>query len=131
MVKSFSFIIRTDKLMEKKMKTRNYFKIALPAVMMILFFTSGVIFAQVEQKSNDELVKSMTENLKQKILLTDDQAVKVRAILSEYVSNKNATSSDLTSAQQQVENLLDNKQKMKYKIIKNEWWKNLNPVSKE
>ena len=103
-------------------------------IMMTVFmaaFLSISLFAQVEEKSNDEMVKSMTDNLKQKILLTDDQATRVRAILSEYVSNKNATDEDMKSAQQKVENLLDNKQKMKYNILKNEWWKNLKPVSKE
>ena len=103
-------------------------------IMMTVFmaaFLSISSFAQVEEKSNDEMVKSMTDNLKQKILLTDDQATRVRAILSEYVSNKNATDEDMKSAQQKVENLLDNKQKMKYNILKNEWWKNLKPVSKE
>jgi VIT1/CCC1 family predicted Fe2+/Mn2+ transporter len=103
-------------------------------IMMTVFmaaFLSISSFAQVEEKSNDEMVKSMTDNLKQKILLTDDQSTRVRAILSEYVSNKNATDEDMKSAQQKVENLLDNKQKMKYNILKNEWWKNLKPVSKE
>lgn len=112
------------------MITLKYIKSAIFILIVIFLISSGENFSQVEQKSNEELVKSMTENLKQKILLTDEQAVKIKSILSSYVSNKNAASEDLKSAQQQVENLLDNKQKMKYKIIKNEWWKNLNPVSK-
>lgn len=102
----------------------------LTSLLLVLFFTS-ISLAQVEEKSNEELVKSMSENLKQKILLNDEQTAKVKSILSEYVSNKNATDDDLKSAQQKVENLLDNKQKMKYNILKNEWWKSLKPVSKE
>ncbi|MFO7525231.1 MAG: hypothetical protein R6W68_07235 [Ignavibacteriaceae bacterium] len=113
------------------MKTSIKLTLAVLSFGFLFLATSVSLYAQVEEKSNDELVKSMTDNLKQKILLTDDQATKVRAILSEYVSNKNATSADLTSAQQKLESLLDNKQKMKYNILKNEWWKNLKPVSKQ
>ncbi|MCJ7552806.1 MAG: hypothetical protein MUO34_02875 [Ignavibacteriaceae bacterium] len=113
------------------MKTLNKINLFITITGFIFLISSATVFAQVEEKSNDELVKSMTENLKQKILLSNEQAVKVKAILSEYVSNKNATEQDLKSAQQKLENLLDNKQKMKYNILKNEWWKNLKPVSKQ
>lgn len=113
------------------MKTSNKLTFAILSFGFLFLVSSVTLYAQVEEKSNAELVKSMTDNLKQKILLTDDQATQVRAILSEYVSNKDATDEDMKSAQQKVENLLDNKQKMKYNILKNEWWKNLKPVSKE
>lgn len=112
------------------MKTLIKINLSVITVILVLLFSSAV-FAQVEEKSNEELVKSMSENLKQKILLSDDQTVKVKSILSDYVSNKNATDEDLKNAQQQVESILDNKQKMKYNILKNEWWKSLKPVSKE
>jgi hypothetical protein len=113
--------------MNAKIKINRF----LMYLFLILIFFSIPNIAQVVEKSNDEMVKSMTDNLKQKILLSDDQALKVKAILSEYVSNKNATDADLKSAQQKIENLLDKKQSMKYNILKNEWWKSLKPVSKE
>ena len=113
------------------MKTSIKLTLAILSFGFLFLVSSVTLYAQVEEKSNAELVKSMTDNLKQKILLTDDQATQVRAILSEYVSNKDATDEDMKTAQQKVENLLDNKQKMKYNILKNEWWKNLKPVSKE
>lgn len=113
------------------MKTLKRIYLLSIALGLILLVFAPSTFAQVEEKSNDELVKSMSENLKQKILLSDEQTAKVKTILSEFVSNKNATEEDLKSAQQKVESLLDNKQKMKYNILKNEWWKNLKPVSKE
>jgi carboxypeptidase C (cathepsin A) len=113
------------------MKTSIKLTLAILSFGFLFLVSSATLYAQVEEKSNDEMVKSMTDNLKQKILLSNEQAVSVKAILSEYVSNKNATNEDLKTAQQKVENLLDNKQKMKYNILKNEWWKNLKPVSKE
>lgn len=113
------------------MKTLKRIYLLSITIGLIVLISSPAAFSQVEEKSNDELVKSMSDNLKQKILLSDEQTVKVKTILSEYVSNKNATDEDLKSAQQKVESLLDNKQKMKYNILKNEWWKNLKPVSKE
>jgi hypothetical protein len=113
------------------MKTSIKLTLAILSFGFLFLVSSVTLYAQVEEKSNDEMVKSMTDNLKQKILLSNEQAVSVKAILSEYVSNKNATNEDLKTAQQKVENLLDNKQKMKYNILKNEWWKNLKPVSKE
>lgn len=112
----------------KKLKKIYFLSITIALIILV---SSPAIFSQVEEKSNDELVKSMSDNLKQKILLSDDQTAKVKSILSVYVSNKNATDEDLKTAQLQIENLLDNKQKMKYNILKNEWWKNLKPVSKE
>lgn len=113
------------------MYTENKLFRAILIVGYLFIFLSVSVSAQVEEKSNDELVKSMADNLKQKILLSDDQTAKVRTILSEYVANKNASDEELKTAQQKVENLLDNKQKMKYNILKNEWWKNLKPVSKQ
>lgn len=110
------------------MKTRNINTLTIITVFFLLIFSISA-FAQVEEKSNDEMVTSMTDNLKQKILLSDDQAAQVKTILSDYVSNKNANAEDLKNAQQKIESLLDNKQKMKYNILKNEWWKNLKPVS--
>lgn len=104
-------------------------KIALVTICLLLI--SNLSLAQVEQKSNDELVKSMVENLKQKILLNDDQASKVSSILNVYVSNKNATDSDFQNLESKIESLLDNKQKMKFNILKKDWFKSLKPVSVE
>jgi len=85
----------------------------------ILFFVFVSIFtanAQSNSKVNDEL----TLKLQQKILLTQTQAEQIKILLNDYFNNpseekRNALESKITS-------LLDSKQKMKYSIIKKDWW---------
>ena len=91
----------------------------------ILFFVFIFIFsanAQSTSKVNDDL----TLKLQQKILLTPKQADQIKIILNDYF---NAPTEEKRSAtESKIESLLDAKQKMKYSIIKKDWW---NSVTKE
>ena len=78
---------------------------------------------------NDQKINEFTSVLKQKVLLTDQQSVKVTQILSDLFikvdSNPGEKDKLIKEAQINIENLLDSKQKLKYDIIKNDLWKKL------
>lgn len=80
--------------------------------------------ARAQDKINS--VKELVITLKQKVLLNDDQTNSVEKVLIELV-NKSKSQEDKTSliieAQKKVESYLDKRQQLKYDIIKNEWWK--------
>lgn len=85
----------------------------------ILFFLFGFIFsanAQSTSKTKDDL----TLKLQQKILLTQKQVEQINTLLSDYF--KNPTNEEQKSIESKLESLLDSRQKMKYSIIKKEWW---------
>jgi hypothetical protein len=92
------------------------------SVICIVFWTSVLINAQKDIHSAENLAL----RLQQKVLLTDEQTNKVKEIISEYI--KNPDENNLNSARLKVEALLNEKQKAKYEIIKNDWW---NGISKE
>ncbi|HEX7356169.1 MAG TPA: hypothetical protein VF270_00505 [Ignavibacteriaceae bacterium] len=76
---------------------------------------------------DDKKISDFATTLKQKVLLNNNQETAVIDILSELqknIASKPENKSDfIKDAQIKVEKLLDNKQKMKYDIIKNDIWK--------
>jgi len=101
-------------------------------IFSILFFFTVANFssAQETQQNNDtKKINEMMQKLTNKLLLTDTQKDKIKSVLEEYFNGKQKLTADgkkLTELQNTSENkiigLLDSKQKMKYSIIKEEWW---------
>lgn len=91
-------------------------------ILAIIIAVSTLMYSQNEttQKS---VVENLSKKLEQKVLLNNEQAVKVKEILNSYFNNRSESS--LNSAKEEVEKLLDTKQKAKYGIIKNEWWNSI------
>jgi hypothetical protein len=92
------------------------------SIICIIFLTSELTNAQKDTGAAENLALK----LQQKVLLTDEQTNKVREIISEYI--KNPEENNLNSARLKIEDLLNEKQKAKYEIIKNDWW---DTISKE
>jgi len=65
--------------------------------------------------------KLSAEKLQQKILLSDEQTTKVKDILNDLLSKNPSDGKILTAAEDKINTLLDEKQKAKFDIIKNEW----------
>lgn len=84
------------------------------AVFFILFMVTN-LSAQGNSK-----IDNLVQKLQHKVLLSDDQAKSVKVILINYSENK--TDEELNRSKQKVEALLDEKQMMKYELIKNDWW---------
>lgn len=100
-------------------------------IILTLVFILAIHFTNIIAQENNESVNNLVSTLKQKVLLSDDQTTSVEKVLTELV-NKSKTVEDKSSliqdAQKKVESYLDRKQKMKYDIIKNEWWKQVSAL---
>ena len=105
-------------------------------IVIILLFSAGNLYSQENQnnKLNNTEIKSLASKLEKKVLLSDSQTRSVENILNSYTSELSKfesgnSKSEFSSKQQIVDNfnskivsLLDEKQKMKFEIIKDSWW---------
>lgn len=109
------------------MNILRFNKYGIIIFLLILFATTNVFSKSLLQ--DDKKINEFASTLKQKVLLNNNQEAAVISILSELqknISSKPENKSDfLKDAQGKVEKLLDNKQKMKYDIIKNDIWKKI------
>lgn len=104
------------------------FKISTAQFTLLLFIlfvsANNYTFSYVQ---DDKKVDEVANTLKQKVLLSGDQEVKVKQILNELqnkiVTDPGSKNQSISQAQTKIESLLDKKQKLKYDIIKNEIWK--------
>ena len=91
---------------------------------------TSFLAAQETQQTNDsKKINEMMEKLTNKLLLTENQKDKIKSVLEEYFNGRHNLSDDgkklaelQTTSENKIINLLDSKQKMKYSIIKQEWW---------
>lgn len=100
-------------------------------IIIILLFVIALHVLNINAQEKKESVSNLVSTLKQKVLLDDDQTTSIEKILTELVSkSKNAEdkTSFIQEAKKKVESYLDRKQKMKYDIIKNEWWKQVSSI---
>lgn len=105
-------------------------KIKLVILTLILSVSfAATVFTQIktDKQTIDQTISSMTVELQHKILLTDEQAGKVTEILKIYFSKVSADASKKlelrNKANSDVILILDKKQKAKFDILKNDWWK--------
>jgi hypothetical protein len=94
-------------------------------IFLIFFLAVTVNIAQ--ERSKRETIDKLADKLKQKILLNDNQLKEISLILADY---KTTDEKQVKSLQKKIEGLLDPRQKAKYQIIKNDWWKEVNEVLK-
>jgi archaellum component FlaF (FlaF/FlaG flagellin family) len=102
----------------------------LSLAFIILISTTILISAKSTLQDNGNAkVDEMTDKLAKKLLLTKNQEVKVKNILNEYfkglenISGNGSIEKKVRKiADAKIENLLDNKQKMKFDIIREDWW---------
>jgi hypothetical protein len=109
------------------MKILRFNKFAAFTILMIIF--SSINILAKTQLQDDKNINEFASILKQKVLLNSDQETKVINILSDLQKNITSKPEDkqdfIKDAQTKIENLLDNKQKLKYDIIKNDLWKKI------
>ncbi len=92
---------------------------------IIFFLFSLNSFAQ----NKNQPAANMAIKLQQKVLLSDEQTVKVQNILDNYF--KSGDKPALETAQKNIELLLDKRQKAKYEIIKSDWWNSIRKESSQ
>ena len=109
-------------------------------VFSIIFFVCVAMFAQTDMKSNltDDEINDLTSRLAMKLLLNDSQKSAVSGLLKTYGSELQKITAGsgeirykdkqdlVTSINSQIESLLDSKQKMKYDVLKQDWWSSIN-----
>ena len=109
-------------------------------VFSIIFFVCAAIFAQTDMKSNltDEEINDLTSKIAMKLLLNDSQKSAVSGLLKTYGSELQKITAGsgeirykdkqdlISSINSQIEALLDSKQKMKYDVLKQDWWSSIN-----
>ena len=102
-------------------------KFASVVLLMIIFSSINILATSLLQ--DDKVINEFATILKQKVLLNNDQETRVINILSDLQKNITSKPEDkqefLKAAKSKIESLLDNKQKMKYDIIKNDLWKKI------
>ena len=102
----------------------------LSLAFVILMSTSISISAKSTlQDNSDAKVNEMTDKLAKKLLLTKNQEEEVKNILIEYftglenISGNGSVEEKVREiADAKIEDILDSKQKMKYDIIREDWW---------
>ncbi len=90
----------------------------------IIFFAFS--FLTVYAQSNSKVANDLVIKLQQKVLLNQKQADDIKQSLNNYFADP--SEENRTALENKIESLLESKQKMKYSIIKADWWDN---VSKE
>jgi hypothetical protein len=102
----------------------------LISVLVIIIFTSVLNNAQTTLQENYTVkVDVMSDKLVKKLLLSEEQEASLKGILMEYFNELQSISGNGSKAEHMRNNsdakiisLLDNKQKMKFGIIKDDWW---------
>jgi hypothetical protein len=109
-------------------------------IISIICFVCGTMFAQTNLNSNltDEEINELTSKLTMKLLLNDSQKSTISGLLKTYgteLQKITAGSGEIrfkdkqeliSSINSQIESLLDSKQKMKYDVLKKDWWSSIN-----
>ena len=114
------------------MKNKSPSDVYITVIFFIILISSPINMfpQQANDKDNQkDLSEIMASNLKQKLLLTDEQTVKVKVILSNYINeldNGEKSSENIGKIKNQIESLLNDKQKAKYEIIKDDFFEEIN-----
>jgi len=117
------------------------FRLTAVIYFLLAFLSTGNSYSQDSKTTSldgDEIAE-LTSKLSKKILLSGGQNNQVITLLKDYSkqqdairgTNSNTVPDDnkmkqlVTSTNEQIINLLDEKQKMKFEIIKDDWWKEI------
>lgn len=95
------------------------------SVLILFLITSAVA------QNQNESVTNLVNTLKQKVLLNDDQASSIQKVINDLITKSKAAEDKnelIKEAQTKVESYLDKRQMIKYEIIKNDWWKQIQTI---
>jgi hypothetical protein len=88
-------------------------------VFLAVIFLAGSVLVNA-QDARQQAISGMVNKLQQKVLLTADQKSQIINIIN------SDDSENLSNSRARIEGLLDERQKAKYNIIKDDWWRSLN-----
>jgi len=94
-------------------------------VSFFLVVLNSINYSQDNSKASEELVIK----LQQKVLLNKNQTDQVRKFLNTFLSNP--SEENRASLESNIESVLEEKQKMKYNIIKNDWFESVTKLANQ
>ncbi len=105
---------------------KNYSSIFLS---LFLIFSFCIAVPAQETKSsavnkNETVAASAVARLQQKILLSDKQTGEIKAEVAKYIGEK-SNLEDSSKLFAKIVPILDSRQKIKFEIIRNDWWTNM------
>ncbi|RKY97328.1 MAG: hypothetical protein DRQ13_04825 [Ignavibacteriae bacterium] len=113
----------------KLSKNKSSIKILILTFIILISTPISISAKSTLQDNSDAKVNEMTDKLSKKLLLTKSQEEKVKDILNEYftglenISGNGSVEEKVREiADAKIEDILDNKQKMKFDIIREDWW---------
>ena len=113
----------------KRSKKISLIVILVLAFIILLSTPISISAKSTLQDNNDAKVNEMTDRLVKKLLLTKNQEEEVKNILIEYfkglenISGNGSVEEKVREiADAKIEDILDSKQKMKFDIIREDWW---------
>ena len=113
----------------KLSKNKSSIKLLTLAFIILISTPISISAKSTLQDNSDAKVNEMTDKLSKKLLLTKSQEEKVKVILNEYftglenISGNGSVEEKVREiADAKIEDILDNKQKMKFEIIREDWW---------
>jgi len=113
----------------KLSKNKSSIKILILTFIILISTPISISAKSTLQDNSDAKVNEMTDKLSKKLLLTKSQEEKVKVILNEYftglenISGNGSVEEKVREiADAKIEDILDNKQKMKFEIIREDWW---------
>lgn len=92
---------------------------------LLIFSTAGlnVLAQETDELKDNVIIDNQVTKLKQKVLLSNEQTDKVKDILRANIEN--IKTGELTEIMKLIDELLDEKQKVKYDIICDDWFAGL------
>ncbi len=113
----------------KLSKKKSLIKILVLAFIILISTPISISAKSTLQDNSDSKASEMTDKLVKKLLLTKNQEEDVKNILNEYfiglenISGNGSVEEKVREiADAKIEDILDNKQKMKFDIIREDWW---------
>jgi len=103
------------------MKERRYSEIEIVCILIVLLVLVGTVNS-MSQTNN--IAKDMSQKLKEKVLLNDGQTSRIENVINDYIiaKNDNKSPAELDKIKNSVPGILDSRQKIKFEVIKNNWW---------
>lgn len=97
---------------------------------LFLIFVCLIFSGKTFSQDFNNHIENSVNNLKQKLILNDEQVISITNILNDFFQKKiEGEESDslkiIYETNNKIEAFLDRKQKIKFDVIKSDWWKRL------
>lgn len=96
-------------------------------ILMSVSLTAATKTDSAASAKSEKISHEAAEKLQQKILLSDKQTSGIEDILNDYL--KDASKKNFDNAEKKIESMLNRRQKIKFSIVKKDWWDSINKIT--